>query len=284
MIRSRTNQTEKEVHPITKEVYGNEPWPERKASQSRATGTVGKGGVASRLAKLLLLALLPFLALLPDGVGIQAAPGGTVPDIERRISPWVVENNVYIEDLWNSPVPGGAEHVYLLKDVFTTINGSWEVTDERWSVPQWARETYLKPFGADDYFDDAGADRHLFAAVIGLDGELLRLKEVIYWSDGFENVNNPEYDGYVFRETKEKSGWINIPIGPGSSYVPERGESGPWCWMPTGGSETICGGGLPSNHHVSTFAVWQKVKLTLAPPLPVYDQAIYLPIAYGAAR
>ena len=247
------------------------------------SGAVRSQSRAKRLGKLLLVAILPLLALLPYGVETLASPGGTVPDIEQRISPWATENNIQIRELWESPVPENAEYVYLLKDVFTTINGSWEVTDDRWSVPQWARDAYLKPFGADDYFDDAGADHHLFAAVIGLDGELMRLKEVIYWSDGFENVNDPAYEGYVYRATKERSGWINIPIGPGSSYVPERGESGPWCWMPTEGSATLCGGGLPSNHHVSTFAVWQKVKLTLMPP-PEYDRAIYVPIVYGSAR
>ena len=211
------------------------------------------------------------LALLPADVGTHAAPGGTIPSIERRISPWAEENNIYIEGLGRSPIPDDAETVYLLKDVFTTINGSWEVTDERWSVPQWARDDYLTA-----EFDDAGGDHHLFAAVLGEDGEFMRLKEIIYWSDGFENVNNPAYDGYVYRETKEHSGWINIPIFTGSSYVPERGESGPWCWMPTGGSETICGGGLPSNHHVSTFAVWQAVPWN-EQPLPEYDHPIFLP-------
>ncbi len=224
-----------------------------------------------RLGKLLLWALLPMLALLPADLGTLAAPGGTIPTIDRRISPWAEENNIYIEELGRSPIPDDAETVYLLKDVFTTINGSWEVTDERWSVPQWARDDYLTA-----EFDDAGGDHHLFAAVLGEDGEFMRLKQIIYWSDGFENVNNPAYDGYVYRETKAHSGWINIPIFSGSSYVPERGESGPWCWMPTAGSETICGGGLPSNHHVSTFAVWQAVPWN-QPPLPEYDHAIFLP-------
>lgn len=223
------------------------------------------------MGKLLILALFPLLALLPADVGTLAAPGGTIPTINRRISPWAEENNIYIEELGRSPIPDDAETVYLLKDVFTTINGSWEVTNERWSVPQWARDDYLAT-----EFDDAGGDHHLFAAVLGEDAEFMRLKEIIYWSDGFENVNDPAYDGYVYRETKEHSGWINIPIFSGSSYVPERGESGPWCWMPTAGSETICGGGLPSNHHVSTFAVWQAVPRNQPPP-PEYDHAIFLP-------
>ncbi len=179
---------------------------------------------------------------------------------ERRISPWVEQFNLSIQGLDQVTIPDDAEVVYMVKDIFTTHNGSWEPADDYGSVPQWARNEYLKPFGAPDYFDDAGADHHLFAAVYGLDGELMRLKDVLYWSDGFESLSDPAYTGFVERETKEHSGWINIPIGPGSSYVPERGESGPWCWMPVGGSEVVCGGGLPAKNHISTFVVWQAVR------------------------
>jgi len=221
--------------------------------------------------KLLILALLPFLAILPDGVDTRTALGGTIAPVNRRISPWAIENNIYIEDLGKSPIPDDAETVYLLKDVFTTHNGSWEVTDERWSVPQWARDDYLTA-----EFDDAGGDHHLFAAVLGEDGELMGSKEIMYWSDGFERVNDPAYDGYFYHRTKDHSGWSNNAMFGGSSYVPERGESGPWCWMPTGGSETICGGGLPAKNHVSTFAVWQAVPRYVPPP-PVYDHSVFIP-------
>ena len=149
------------------------------------------------MGKLLILALPLLLALLPADVGTLAAPGGTVPPIIRRISPWAEENNIYIKELGESPLPDDAETVYLLKDVFTTINGSWEVTDERWSVPQWARDDYLAA-----EFDDAGGDHHLFAAVLGEDGEFLRLKEIMYWSDGFDKVNDPSYDKYVYRQAE----------------------------------------------------------------------------------
>jgi hypothetical protein len=72
-------------------------------------------------------------------------------------------------------------------------------------------------------------------------------------------LGDPGYDGYVRRLTKERSGWANVITGPGSSFVPERNESGPWCWAPAGAAEVVCGGGLPANHHISFFAVWQAV-------------------------
>ncbi|MCC9074815.1 M23 family metallopeptidase [Litorilinea aerophila] len=192
----------------------------------------------------------------PDGG--TPAPGGF--PITRRLSPWVEHYNLRIQSLDARPDHPQGDIVYLVKDIFTTRDGSWEPSDQPGSVPQWARDDYLKPFGAPDYFDDAGGDHHLFAAVIGLDGQLMRGKEIVYWSDGFDKLGDPTYNGYIYRQTKEQSGWANIITGPGSSYVPERGESGPWCWAPTGAAEVVCGGGMPSKHHISMFVVWQAVR------------------------
>jgi hypothetical protein len=129
--------------------------------------------------------------------------------------------------------------IYVVKDIFTTRNGSWEPLDQTGSIPQWARDEYLKPFDAPDYFDDAGGDHHLFAAVIGLDGKLVRGQEIIYWSDGFDMLGDPEYDNY----------------------------------------EVVCGGGLPANNHISFFVVWQAVPATVEGEEPDedHDNNIYLP-------
>ncbi len=198
----------------------------------------------------------------PDG----GTPTPTTPtpkvEVERRISEWIPTYNVSIQPLMTRPDHPQGEVVYLLKDLFSTLNGSWEPIALPGSLPQWARDEYLKPFDAADYFDDAGGDHHLFAAVIGLDGKFVRNQEIIYWSDGFEMLGDSTYDGYVHRLTKNKSGWANVITGPGSSFVPERGESGPWCWAPSGAAEVVCGGGLPANNHISFFAVWQAVPAT----------------------
>jgi hypothetical protein len=191
----------------------------------------------------------------PDGTAPQ------LPAIEQRVSEWIEHMNIRLRTIAQRPdeVDQESDTVFLLKDVFTTINGSWEPGDAPYSIPQWARDAYLKPWGAPDYFDDAGADHHIFAAVIGTDGQLRRQFPIIFWSDGFDKLEDPTYAAYVHRETKERSGWINIPIGPDSNFVPERGESGPWCWAPVGPAEVIAGGGLPAKQHVSIFAVWQEV-------------------------
>jgi hypothetical protein len=193
----------------------------------------------------------------PDGgTPTPPTPGG---EVQRRISEWIPVYNVSVKPLMARPDRPKSDVVYVVKDLFTTRHGSWEPVALPGSIPQWARDAYLKPLHAPDYFDDAGGDHHLFAAVIGLDGKLVRGQEIIYWSDGFEMLKDPTYDNYVRRKTKEKSGWANIITGPGSSFVPERNESGPWCWAPAGAAEVVCGGGLPANVHISFFVVWQAV-------------------------
>jgi hypothetical protein len=194
--------------------------------------------------------------------------------VTRRISPWVAHYNMRHSGLinrigrldtqtaaTNPDKPDDPEAlVFLIKDIFTTRNGVWEPDGEPGSVPAWARADYLRPIGAPDYFDDAGGDHHLFAAVIGPDGTLMRNQRIAFWSDGLEQATLTTYRGFIYRDTKAHSGWANVVIGPGSSFVPERGESGPWCWAPVGAAEVMCGGGLPALHHISTFAVWQAVR------------------------
>ena len=226
-----------------------------------------------------------------DGGDGDSESNGTAPALERRTSDWFEPLNLMIHALDERPdaeeasAPG--DIVYLIKDVWTTRDGSWEPSDARGAAPAWAREAYLRPLGAPDYFDDAGGDHHLFAAVIGLDEEYVRGQEILYWSDGLEMLGDEAYDSYTVRETKQGSGWINIPIGPGSSYVPERDEAGPWCWTlgegAVGVAEVFCGGGLPANQHVSTFVVWQAVELVDSgedsnlPDFEVTD-SVYLPL------
>lgn len=143
---------------------------------------------------------------------------------------------------------------YYLKDLFTTRDGAWQPSDKPGGVDAWAGQ-YLTP-----NFDDAGAATHLFAAVIGVDGKMVNGQHIVFWSDGIEKLADPNYQKYISQYTKERSGWCNLFMSPSSSYAPERGESGPWCWCPAGASDVIAGGGLPNRQHVSIFAVWQAVK------------------------
>lgn len=194
-------------------------------------------------------------------------PGPDPIALTVRMGRWIEPLNVEIKSIAQRPDHPTGEIHYLVKDIFTTRDGSWDPSDLMGSVEAWARDAYLKPFGAPDYFDDAGADHHLFACVLGLDGKPLPEYEIRYWSDGFAQLGVPGYNGYVFRQTKSHSGWANIPMF-GSNYYPENGQQGPWCWTPLGAAEVVVGGGMPANHHISFFVVWQAVKAgeTLPPP------------------
>lgn len=181
----------------------------------------------------------------------------TASTIERRISPWVIEWNASIVDIPDRPDAGnlqGGDVVYVLKDIFTTINGSWEPSNQPGSIPQWARDDYLS-----SDFANAGGDHNLFAAAIGLDGQLMKQKGMFFWSDGIEQLGNPDYTGYNRRDTDPTSGWADIPIFAPPFY-PDQGQSGPWCWSTVGPADVLCGGGLPYNQHVSWFAVWQQMR------------------------
>jgi hypothetical protein len=207
----------------------------------------------------------------------EPPPTEPPPAVNRRLGTWVDELGLQIKGLADRPDRPAGDTVYLIKDVFTTRDGSWEPTAVYGSIDQWAREAYLKPVGDPEYFDDAGADHHLFAAILDLEGRLVKSFPITYWSDGFAMLGDPTYAGYATQFTKEKSGWGNLVMGPSSSYVPERGEHGPWCWMPQGlPAEVMCGGGMPAKQHVSVFVVWQAVPAG-GLDREDFDHTIYLP-------
>ena len=178
--------------------------------------------------------------------------------MQQRISDWVKKFNIVVVPCEERPDHPADEVVYRLKDLFTTCEGKWEPSNDMGSVPQWARDAYLRPWGADDYFDDAGGAQHLFARVLDVEGKPVKTDNLIIgWSDGFHLLGQPNFAQYISMTMtpKEKSGWANQPIW--NKFYPENGERGAWCWCPRGASDVVWGGGLPDGHHISTFAVWQ---------------------------
>ena len=187
-----------------------------------------------------------------------------------RIGDWVKQFNISVKTCEERPDHPQSDIVYRVKDIFTTRDGSWELSSTPGAVNRWARDEYLKPWGAADYFDDAGGDHHIFARLLDLNGNPVKERDsVLFWSDGFDKLGDPNYSGYVKQTPKEKSGWANVVVFSG--YVPERKEIGPWSWCPTGAADVVVGGGLPANWHVSTFVVWQAEKrsATAKPEQPV---------------
>lgn len=173
------------------------------------------------------------------------------------ISKWATDLNVVVRKCEDRPDQPAGDTVYRLVDLFTTHSGSWEPADRVGSVPQWARDRYLRPFGAPDYFDDAGADHNLFARVLDAAGQPIVRRDLIrFWSDGFDKLGDPGYADYIHATPKEQSGWANQPMF--NSFSPARGERGAWCWCPEGAADVVVGGGMPDNQHISFFAVWQE--------------------------
>lgn len=165
-----------------------------------------------------------------------------------RISDAAKQFGIQIETA-QAAAPG--EVVYRVKDIFTTRDGSWEPSNKPGSVPQWARDTYLKSPSHPQYNDDGGADHHIFGAV-WRDGALIASFPIEYYTDGKQNHTT---------QIAKRHGWANIVMYSSSSYVPERGERGPWRWQPAGvKADVVVGAGMPSNWHVSWFAVWEAVR------------------------
>lgn len=176
-----------------------------------------------------------------------------------RQGEWIQHLNVRVVRAEDRPDKPKGDVVYRLKDIFTTRDGSWDPrTGHLGSVSAWARDTYLRPWNAPDRFDDAGGDHHLFARVLDANGNHKTDQNLVqYWSDGLHSLADSGYNGYSFVTPKSHSGWANVVMSGGSNFVPERGESGPWCWCPRGAADVVVGGGMPAKHHISFFAVWQ---------------------------
>jgi len=153
--------------------------------------------------------------------------------------------------------PGGE---WVVDDVWTTVSyrgqSPWDVSPHPYSLPQWARDKYLKPPWHEDYNDDGGADHHIFGAAFA-NGRPVREIPVLYSSDNWATVTSIL--------TKEGNGWANLPMFGGSAFYPENGERGPWAWMPAGAAEMVTGGGMPGGHHVSMWATWKRGEVTTPP-------------------
>ena len=120
-----------------------------------------------------------------------------------RISDWAQKFNLAVKRCEERPDQPQGEIVYRVKEVFTTLLGSWEPSSDYGAIPQWARDAYLKPWGAVDYFDDGGADHSLFALVLDLDGKAVKTEKLVrYWSDGFAKLGDPGYTGYALDDAK----------------------------------------------------------------------------------
>ena len=73
-----------------------------------------------------------------------------------RISDWAQKFNLAVKRCEERPDHPQGEIVYRVKEVFTTLLGSWDPSSDYGAIPQWARDAYLKPWGAQDYLRRGG--------------------------------------------------------------------------------------------------------------------------------
>lgn len=192
-----------------------------------------------------------------------AAQAGEVIPVAERISDGAKRFNVFIER--GTPKDG---KIYRIKDIFTTLNGSWEPSGQVGSIPQWARDTYLRPWGAPDYFDDAGADHHVLGGIFNeATGRMVNglNATTIHYYTATDNSN------HVDLIAKEKSGWANNIVF--NKFNPGAGERGAWAWYPKSNipADVVVGGGLPDGWHVSFFATWVLSDGVTVPPVDPPD-------------
>ena len=163
-----------------------------------------------------------------------------------RIAEWARQWGIQIIPFNELGTPNPGDTVYRIKDIFTTRDGSWEVSKNPGSIEQWARDSYLT-----GQFDDAGADHHVFGRMNRISGMFDPTGSIRYWTYN-DNGNDS------IQAVKPRSGWGNIVMYSSSSFVPGRGERGPWAWRPSVvHADVVTGAGMPQNWHVSWFAVWQ---------------------------
>lgn len=188
--------------------------------------------------------LLARVASNSGGPDVPVEPQPPKPEVNRRLSRSFASLNMHIKESTSA-------RRYVLKDFFTTYQGKWDVgvqpnAPHASAIEQWARDSYLKPWGHPEYVDSFGGDHNMFAAVIGKDGKFKRNMPIRFaWPDGLD-----------IRHTSDKHGWADLPFF--NSYSPSSGEMGSWMWGPEDG-DTLVGASMPDGHHVSFFGVWLEV-------------------------
>jgi hypothetical protein len=152
---------------------------------------------------------------------------------------------------------------YRIKDVFSVIEGSWELEPGRkYSIDEWARSEYWQ--GA--RWSSTGA-HNFHVMVLDKAGNPMMGNGILFrqndWSWQPENVHQASLKGdadvYLF-----------------NSYAPQRGEHGSWIGTTLGKADALAGVDMPLNEHVTVFCVLQESEETPAPdpaPDPTGDLA-----------
>lgn len=190
--------------------------------------------------------------------------------------------------------------VWLVRDIFTTHNGSWDVETQAaikaarvseaerreeneavlagplFGIDQWARDAYLFPPNDPRFCTEGGADHDILVCVQGPDGARLQHAGVVFSSDGPAWLQPPTDLDHVVRMDTKSHGWCNLTMfSPGSlSYPPALG---PWTigkLSEVAASDLVIGPGLPWNWHVSTMIVYQATRWDALQPTGTLEEIL----------
>lgn len=173
----------------------------------------------------------------------QLLDGGSTDGyiVSRQLSPAFQRLNLAIDRLKENYVPR-----FVVKEVWTTQDGSWDVSEKPYSVTQWARDRYLHAPDHPAYIENGGAATHILAAALDLNGRLIQGQEFC--------VSWPGSDVTI---AAKSGGFADFKMG--ASYSPEDEQAGAYEVEVKGVlSERLCGLALPDNHHISVFVVFQE--------------------------
>ena len=153
--------------------------------------------------------------------------------------------------------------VSVVKDVFCTFNGSWEVkAEDRFGIDDWARQNppngYYRAPSDPLYNDDAGGDHHIFMMLQNAAGVPYPGAGFAATSDGAGYLQPPVNLNHIIPLTAKAHGWANMGMYASSlSYPP---APGPWSVTRLGWSEQVVGMGMPYKLHTSVFIILQMMR------------------------
>ena len=150
------------------------------------------------------------------------------------------------------------DQVWRIMDVFTTDEGSWELSDKFGSVDAWARTDYHQ--GRD--FDGSGGSHHFFIKRLDAAGNVMPGAGLLWSLAG---------EPWIMRPAKN-DGSENLPL-ENCQYDPSAGAHGVWRGTVVAPADVLNGVGLPLlrgyTQHTSTYVVFKAFPRTVVmPPTP----------------
>ncbi len=184
--------------------------------------------------------------------------------IARRLGQWIHELRYEIkpldERLRHSPTGEEVQRFYLIKDIFTIRDSSWDDAEQVvGGAEPWAREQYLQDWEAAFATDDIGHYPHIFTRVETPQGLPIRNKTIMAWDDHFERIFDRDFL-FLDVEIEPHSGWGHLELTSAAMYDPKL-EQGPWCIKPMGFAESVEGLGLPRMLGISSFVIWVELPI-----------------------